>query len=83
MRISFDLDGTFYAAPVVFAALGIVLQKDGHRVGILTGHGFRLKLVTEQSCWSSGSARTSTMEEMTEKLAKMFCSGRQVSWKLN
>ena len=41
MKISFDLDGTFYAAPVVFAALGIALQKDGHRVGILTGHGFR------------------------------------------
>ena len=41
MKISFDLDGTFYAAPAVFAALGIALQKDGHRVGILTGHGFR------------------------------------------
>lgn len=55
MTISFDLDGTFYAEPQIFSALGQALQKDGHTVGILTGHHVSAELSDRQQLLEIGS----------------------------
>jgi hypothetical protein len=37
MKISIDLDGSFFAHPEFFTELATALQKAGHQVGVMTG----------------------------------------------
>lgn len=43
MKISIDFDGTFWEHWAFFGEMGRGLQSQGHEVGILTGHDYRIE----------------------------------------
>ena len=43
MRISIELDGSFWVIPEFFGIMGNALKEEGHEVGILTAHSSEIE----------------------------------------
>jgi len=54
VKVSIDLDGTFYAHTAFFVAMATAMQAAGHEVGILTGHGVASEGHVRERCAGYG-----------------------------
>ena len=51
MRISIELDGSFWLMPEFFGKISNYLKSEGHEVGILTGHSEEIKKEDLRLLW--------------------------------